>query len=243
MEKLTLPPGTKVPNHLLIIPDGNRRWAKERGLPTLEGHRKGAEISYKIVKTCRDFGIHTTTMWAFSTKNWKRSKREVRYLMKLFEELIDRHLKEALKEEVRIIHLGRRDRIPKSLREKIVDAEEKTKNFQKHIFNVALDYEGRDEILRAVKRLLKDYEDDKLGEQDLSEELIAQYLDTTSQPYPYPDLLIRTSSEQRTSGIFVWQAADTEFYFEKAHFPDFSPEKLKAAILDYSQRERRFGGD
>ena len=243
MEKVTLPPGTKVPNHLLIIPDGNRRWAKERGLPTLKGHQRGAKISYPLVKTCRDFGIHTLTLWAFSARNWKRSKREVNCLMKIFEDLIDRHLREALKDNVKIVHLGRKDRIPKSLKKKIINAEGKTKNFKKHIFNIALDYEGRDEILRAVEKLIKDYKDKKTEIKNLSEELFAQYLDTASQPYPYPDFLIRTSGEQRTSGILPWQIAYAEFYFEKDHFPDFTPEKLKAAILEYSRRERRFGGN
>jgi undecaprenyl diphosphate synthase len=239
----TLPPGTKVPNHLLIIPDGNRRWAKAHGLPSFEGHRRGAEISHPIAKACRNFGIHTLTMWAFSTKNWKRSNKETGYLMRLSEEFINRHLEEAQKEEVKIIHLGRKDRLPKSLKRAIENAEEKTRQFKKYIFNLALDYEGRDEILRAIKELLQDFKRKEFKEKEVSEELLTQYLDTANQPHPYPDLLIRTSGEQRTSGIFVWQATDTELYFEESHFPDFSVEKLKKALLDYSQRERRLGGN
>ncbi len=243
MEKITLPQGTKVPHHLLIFPDGNRRWARERGLPSLEGHRRGFKAAYPLAKACRDFGIHTVTIWAFSTENWKRSKEEVNHLMNLYRQFIDRHFEEALKEEVKVIHLGRKDRLPKSLMERIGEVEEKTKNFEKHILNIALDYGGRNELLRAIKKLLDDYKNKKIKSSGLSEELFAQYLDTASQPYPDPDFIIRTSGEHRTSGIFPWQAVYAELYFEKDHFPDFTPEKLKKAIIEYSRRERRFGGD
>lgn len=237
--KLTLPPQTKVPNHLVIIPDGNRRWAKDRGLPSLEGHRRGFEITPKIARAARDFGIHTLTIWAFSTENWNRSRKEVNYLMKMYEWFIDKHLDEAKKDSVRLVHLGRKDRIPESLAQKIRQAEAETKNNTKNILNIALDYGGRDELLRTIKKIV----DDKVKAEEIDEELVKSYLDTHDQPFPYPDLLIRTSGEQRTSGILPWQESYVELYFGEDHFPDFTPEKLRDAIIDYSSRDRRFGGD
>lgn len=252
--KLTLPEGTNIPNHIAIIPDGNRRWAHDRGLPSFEGHRRGFDITPKIARAARDLGIHTLTIWAFSTENWKRSPKEVAYLMKLYEKFVDDHLKEAQKEQTKIIHLGRKDRIPNTLREKVEDAEEKTKNNKKHILNIALDYGGHDEILRTINKIIKDVQKGELKIEELDREVgkyhnkypyyyFKHYLDTGDQPYPYPDLTIRTSGEQRISGLLPWQVAYTEFYWEPDHFPDFSGEKLRTAILDYSNRRRRFGGN
>ena len=204
-----LPTGTEVPNHLVIIPDGNRRWAKNRGLPTFEGHRDGFQLTPKIARAARDFGIHTLTIWAFSTENWKRTNTEIIYLMKMYDWFISHHLKEAKRDGVRIIHLGRKDRIPEFLAKKITKAEEETINNPKNILNIALDYGGRDELLRATKKMLEE----KIKPEDLNEEIFASFLDTKSQPFPYPDLLIRTSGEERTSGMLPWQSAYTEFYF------------------------------
>jgi len=251
---LALPKGTKVPHHVAVIPDGNRRWARARGLPSLEGHRRGFDVGPKIARAAREFGVHTMTIWAFSTENWNRSPQEIKYLMNMFEEFIDKNLEEAKKENVRIYHLGRKDRIPESLRKKIEQAEAETKRNKAHVLNVALDYGGHDELLRAIGRVLEDIKKGEIVKEDLGKELgryankypyylFKNYLDTGDQPYPYPDLVIRTSGEQRTSGFLPWQIAYAEFYWEKSHFPDFTPEKLKAAILDYSRRERRFGGD
>lgn len=251
---LTLPEGTKVPNHVAIIPDGNRRWARARGLPAFEGHRRGFEISPKIARAARNFGVHTFTVWAFSTENWNRSTKEVSYLMKLYEKFIDDHLKEAQEEKTKIIHLGRKDRIPEALRKKLIHAEEITKENEKYILNIALDYGGHDELLRAIDKAIKDILIGKLKPEDLSKEVakyhdkypcyfFKHYLDTGDQPYPYPDLTIRTSGEQRISGFLSWQIAYSEFYWEKDHFPDFTPEKLRQAIIAYSSRNRRFGGN
>lgn len=253
-EKPALPPGTKVPNHLAIIPDGNRRWARTRGLPTLKGHLEGFNRVVPLVRTARDFKIHTLTLWAFSTENWNRSKEEISYLMRLYEKLIDENLEEAKREKARIIHLGRKERIPQSLRKKIEKAERETENFKKHILNIALDYGGHDELLRAVEKITKDV---KAGILDLRKlrhvvgkyqsrypyYFFKHYLDTADQPYPYPDFIIRTSGEQRLSGFMPWQMAYAELYFEPDHFPDFTPEKLHEAVLDFSRRRRRFGGD
>lgn len=226
-----------VPNHIAIIPDGNRRWAKERGLPTFEGHRRGYEAGRKLVEKIRELGISTVTFWAFSTENWNRSKEEVGYLMKLYETFIDRNLEDALKEKVKIIHLGRKDRIPKSLLKKINQAEEKTKGFKEYYLNIALDYGGHDEIIRAIQRL----KDSNFKVQSLTAETFGQFLDTNSQPYPNPDLIIRTSDEERLSGFMPWQSEYSEFYFADCYFPDFNEEELEKAIHEYAKRKRNFG--
>lgn len=237
--KPTLPHGTKIPDHIAIIPDGNRRWARARGFYTLEGHKKGFERAVELGRAARRMGVHTVSLWGFSTENWDRTKREIDYLMKLYEKLIDDYLKEADRDKVRIVHLGRKDRIPKSLLKKILHAEEKTKDNKKYIANIAIDYGGQDDIIRATKRMISDKVDSKA----VNKKLFEKYLDTHDQPYPYVDLIIRTSGEQRTSGFMLWQADYAETYWEHDHFPDFTPEKLKEAILDYSRRRRRFGGN
>ena len=238
-----------IPNHIAIIPDGNRRWAKERGLPEMEGHRKGAEITDKLLEKARDLGVHTMTLWGFSTENWKRPKNETDNLMKIFEDLFNKQLKKAKENMVRVIHIGRKDRISESLRKAIEKVEEETKDFTKHVLNIAIDYGGQDEILRAIEKIIEDGIDPK----DLWKEVgkmygkypyfaFKNYLDTKDQPYPYPDLVIRTSGEQRTSGLMPWQIAYSEFYFADVHFPDFTPNELQKAVEDYSKRNRRFGG-
>ncbi|MDP2585298.1 MAG: polyprenyl diphosphate synthase [Candidatus Levybacteria bacterium] len=226
-----------IPNHVAIIPDGNRRWAKEHGLPSLEGHRRGFNVAVKIGKKIRSLGVHTMTMWAFSTENWNRSSGEVSYLMKMYETFIEKNLKQALKEKIRIIHLGRKDRISKKLLEKIQDSEEKTKNFKNYILNIALDYGGRDEIIRAVKKI----SNSKFLISNLSEGDFNKFLDTANQPYPNPDLIIRTSGEQRTSGLMIWQAAYAEYAFFNKHFPDLKDKDIENAVSEYSERHRRFG--
>lgn len=243
-----------LPNHIAIIPDGNRRWAKERGLPAFEGHRRGFNAASKIIRAARDLGIHTLTLWAFSTENWNRTKEEISYLMQLYEKFVDQNLEEAIKEGGRIYHLGRIDRIPDTLRKKLENAVERTRTNTKNILNVALDYGGQDEILRAVQKVVQDVRAGKITLEKISEVvgkykgkypyyIFKNYLDTSDQPYPYPDLIIRTSNEKRLSGLMSWQACYAEIYWEPSHFPDFTPEKLKAAIEDYGKRERRFGGN
>lgn len=234
-----LPEGTLVPNHLAIICDGNRRWARARGKPAFEGHRRGFDITPSLSRACRDFGIHTLTFWVFSTENWDRPKEEIAFLMKKLEEFVGVHLKEAKKSGVRIIHLGRKDRIPSSLAKKIIRAEEETKENKKFVLNIALDYGGRDEILRAIGKMTGE----KLTKENLNEEIFQKYLDTGSQPFPYPDLIIRPSGEQRTSGLLIWQGAYSETYWLPDHFPELNPEILKEALIDFSKRRRRFGGN
>ncbi len=237
--KIILPKGTKIPDHVAIIPDGNRRWARARGMHTLKGHKAGFDRAVEIGRVAREWGIHTVTLWGFSTENWDRTKEEISYLMKLYEKLIDDYLKEAKENKVRIIHLGRKDRLPKILIKKIAEAEKETKNNKKFIMNIALDYGGHDDIMRAIQGIIKD----NVKAEDVNKKLIEKYLDTKGQPYPYVDLMIRTSGEQRTSGFLLWQSEYNEFYWENDHFPGFTPEKFKEAILDYSRRRRRFGGN
>lgn len=226
-------------NHLAIIPDGNRRWAKERGLPTFYGHKKGFDQSINLSKKARELGIKILTFWAFSTENWKRTEEEINYLMNLYEQMIDKNLEIALKEKIRIIHLGRKDRIKKRLKEKIIFAEEKTKNFNKYYLTIALDYGGQDEIIRAINNLNSQNLNRKTF--NLDENTFNQFLDTRNLPYPEPDLIIRTGGEMRTSGFMIWQAAYSEWIFYPKYFPDFTSDDLEKCINEYTKRERRFG--
>lgn len=238
-DKLTLPKDTVVPNHIAIIPDGNRRWARARGLNTLEGHQKGFDMAMRLCRTARSWGVHTVTLWGFSTENWDRTKEEISYLMKLYERLLEKNLKEAKEDDVKIVHLGRKDRLPKSLFKKIEKAEAETANNKSYIMNIAIDYGGQDDLIRAVRKII----DDKVPAGKVDKDMIDSYVDTKNQPYPYVDLMIRTSGEQRTSGFMLWDSPYTEYYWENDHFPDFTPEKLREAILDFSRRRRRFGGN
>jgi len=226
-----------LPKHIAIIPDGNRRWAKEKGLPTFEGHKKGFNQAIEIGKKARELGIKVLTLWAFSSENWKRTKEEISYLMDLYYQMIEINIQDALKEKIRIIHLGRKDRISNKLRLKIMEAEEKTKNFDKYYLAIALDYGGRDEIIRTINKINQS----KISIKNFSEEKINQFLDTKDLPYPSPDLLIRTSGEIRTSGFMIWQAAYSEWIFYPKYFPDFTPFDLEKCIEEYKKRKRRFG--
>lgn len=236
-KKATLPKGIIVPNHIAVILDGNGRWARSRGLPVTKGHEYGAKALKELIRATRDWGIHTLTVWGFSTENWKRPYLERKKIFSLVEKTIKETLQEAIDENVKFHHIGRKDRLPKELMQMIKNAEEKTKNNTKHILNVALDYGGRDDILRAVKKVV----DEGIPSDKIDEKLFGKYVELGDQPYPNPDLFIRTSGELRTSGYLPWQMVYTEFYFEECHLPDMNPEKLKNAILDYSRRRRRFG--
>ncbi len=237
MRKLSLPKNTILPNHIAVILDGNGRWARAHNLPTTKGHEAGAVALERLLKNCRDVGVHTLTVWGFSTENWKRPPKEVAKIMELVYKTIVANYSVFKKEGVRFVHIGSKERLPKSLVKLLIKAEEETKDNNKYILNLALDYGGRDEILRAVKKIINQ----GIPADEINEETFANYLDTAGQPYPYPDLLIRTSGEQRTSGLMPWQMAYTEFYFEEDHLPDMNTEKLRKILLDYSRRRRRFG--
>ena len=235
--KITLPPGTIVPNHIAIVLDGNGRWARSRGLPVNRGHEEGAKALKKVMDASHTWGVHTLTIWGFSTENWKRPYKEKLKIFGLIKKTIQNELDTAKKDGIKFVHLGRKDRLPKDLLCLINKAEKETKDNKNYILNVALDYGGRDEILRAVKKIVTD----RIPAEKIDENLFASYLDTRNQPYPYPDLFIRTSGELRTSGFLPWQMVYTEFYFEEGHLPDMNAQKLKNIILDYSRRRRRFG--
>jgi len=223
-----------LPIHIAIIPDGNRRWARERNLPTIEGHRRGYEVSNELIHTGHKLGVLIMTFWAFSTENWKRTKEEVGYLMQLFEMMIGKNIKEAHEEQTRIIHLGRKDRLPNSLLKKIIQAEEETAQYSKHYLCVGIDYGGEDEIIRAIKKASQ-------STGDWTKDKLFKFLDTAALPQQEVDLVIRTSGEQRTSGFMPLQTAYSEYHFIKLLFPDFNSAELTKVIEDYSLRHRRFG--
>lgn len=234
---ITLDSHVNLPNHIALICDGNRRWAKSKGLPTYYGHKKGFDQLVKLSRNSRELGIQYLTLWMFSTENWKRDKQEVDYLMNLFRRKFVSFRKEFATNQVRFRHLGRKDRLPKDIVKTLQEMEEETKEHTKYFLNIALDYGGRDEILRALKKA------SKLGKniQSISDEEFSSLLDTAG--IPDPDLIIRTSGEQRLSGLLSWQSAYAEFYFPHVLLPDFTEDELKLAILDYSNRTRRYGGN
>ena len=224
-----------LPKHVVIIPDGNRRWAKKHGLAPIAGHKKGLDTALKVVKASRDLGVKVLTLWGFSTENWRRPDKEVGYLMKIYLMFFKKHMQELVREGVKFRWLGRRDRVPVGLRKILEKMEQVTAKNKKYILNVAIDYGGHEEIVNAFKKIIRR----KIKPSQIDEKLIADNLQTAG--IPDPDLLIRTSGEMRTSGIMPWQTAYTELFFSKLHFPDFSISELKRAIADYSARQRRFG--
>lgn len=226
-----------VPYHIALIPDGNRRWADAHHLPAFEGHRRGSEVSQMIVRRAWDIGIKIMSLWGFSTENWSRSDSEVHLLMTLFSDLLDKHLAEALERKTRILHIGRKDRFSKHLRDKISSVVEQTAHFSEHYLVVGLDYGGKDEIVRAVREISKS----QLTGDALTAEIVERYLDTKDLPQSSPDLVIRTGGEQRTSGFMPWQTDYSEWLFVDKLFPDFTQEDLNGCIEDYQQRKRRFG--
>ncbi len=243
-----------IPNHVAIIPDGNTRWAKANNQPVFEGYRQGLERATELMEECRSRGINTLTLWGLSTENWRnRPEGELEFLVTLFGEMIDRYLEEAKKHKVRVRHLGRKDHLPAKLMDKIDNAVEMTKDFQSYNLNLALDYGGWDEIIRATKAIVKDVQSGELNVEDLDKPidsgdsplpmvLYSKYLDTQGQPHPYPDLIIRTSGEMRTSGLMPWQSVYSELVFEPVFWPDFTSDKFEDALNEYGKRQRRFGG-
>ena len=226
-----------IPKHVAIICDGNRRWARRRGLPTLIGHKKGFDAVKKIISHLRQKGVKTVTIWAFSTENWDRTKKEIAYLMRLFSRAVDDHLQEALEDKVKVVHIGRKDRLPKILAEKLKSIEEKTRHFKNHILNIGLDYGGRDEILRAAENLARS----GLNGEALTDQYFSQFLDTNGQENPYPDLVVRTGGEMRLSGFMLWQIAYAELFFVKKGLPAMTTDDIDTVLTEYQLRQRRFG--
>jgi len=226
---------TNVPRHVAIIMDGNGRWARQRGLPRLAGHRAGTENVRRTVRAALDFGIQVLSLYAFSTENWGRPAEEVRGLMTILEEVIGRETTTLHKEGVVIRHLGRKEELSASLRQKIEQAENLTRHNTRMTLNVAFNYGGRREIIDAMRRLVAAGVD----LDNLNEETFANYLYTAGQPDP--DLVIRTAGEMRLSNFLIWQAAYAEYYSTPIYWPDFDREELRKALVIYAQRQRKFG--
>jgi len=226
----------KVPFHLGIIVDGNRRWAEKKGLPFFEGHRKGLNNVNKIGEWCRKRGIKILTVFVFSTENWNRSKKEVNYLMRLLGKALNKkNIRDLDQKGVKIRIIGQKERLPKFLQKRIKEAEELTKNNKERILNLAISYGGRPEIVQAVKSIIEK----KIPANKITEELINKNLWTVG--LPEPDLIIRTGGVQRLSNFLTWQSIYSEFYFTKKYWPEFTEKDLDKAFLDYSRRQRRFG--
>jgi undecaprenyl diphosphate synthase len=229
----------KLPQHIAIIMDGNGRWAKNRNLERIVGHQKGIESAGEIVKFCREAGIKVLTLYAFSIENWRRPKKEVQALMNLLKKYIVKKSKELLKNNICLKTIGNIDDMPPSVARILNETVEKTKTCNGMIVNVALSYGGRDEIIRAVKKIVKEVKQGSLKEDDITEEIFSNYLFT--KDVPDPDLLIRTSGEMRLSNFLLWQMAYTEIYVTKIFWPDFKREDMIRALINYQSRERRFG--
>ena len=229
----------KIPTHVSIILDGNGRWAKAKGMPRTYGHAQGAKNIEQICMDADDIGIKYLTVYAFSTENWNRPSSEVAALMKLLNYYLKTIGKKAMKNNMRMRIIGDRNGLDEDIRQAIVDLEELTKNNTGLQFQIAINYGSRDEMLRAMKKMLVDYKDGKFALEELDDKLYSSYLDTAD--IPDPDLMIRTSGEERLSNYLMWQHAYSEFYFTKVPWPDFSKADLIEAIRAYTSRDRRFG--
>ncbi len=227
-----------IPKHIAIIPDGNRRWAKLNGKSSLEGHMAGRERTIELIQKAQDLGVEVITFWGFSTDNWSRGAKEVEYLMKeIFLGGYKKYLDKMKEVSGRFIHLGRKDRIPKEVVKVLMDLEEKTKDESGLTVCFAIDYGGRDEILRMVNDLLKR----DVSVEDINEEYISDTLDTAG--LPDLDVIIRTSGEKRLSGFMPWQSQYAELFFVDDFYPDFTGQKLEDIVKEFGSRIRRFGGD
>lgn len=229
-----------VPNHVAIILDGNGRWAKAKGMPRTYGHIKGCENLEKICSIAKELGVKYLTVYAFSTENWKRSKEEVDGLMKLFRNYMKKCIKISAENKMRVRVIGDPTVFDEDLQGKIKELEEYSSQFDELHFQIALNYGSRDEIKRAVKAMAFDVQKGVLDPDTVTEETISDYLDTRG--LPDPDLLIRTSGEERLSNFLMWQLAYTEFYFTDVAWPDFDKKEFEKAIDKFNHRERRYGG-
>jgi undecaprenyl diphosphate synthase len=225
----------RVPHHIGIIMDGNGRWAELRGLPRIEGHRRGVERSKEVIECAAELGLKSLTLYAFSTENWQRPSAEVTTLMKLLELYLKKELSRLMRDGIVFKAIGELWRLPAHIQEVIRDAEEKTSSNKGMVLVTALSYSGRNEIVRAVRKILAS----GIAPDMLTEEVFSSFLDTAG--LSSPDLIIRTSGEKRISNFLLWQAAYAEFYFTETLWPDFSKDEFLLSIQDYQQRERRFG--
>lgn len=228
-----------IPKHVAIIMDGNRRWAKQKGLPKQLGHSEGANTLEKVADACAELGIEYLTVYAFSTENWKRSDEEVDYLMKLLAKHVSDFDKRIKNRDIRFRMIGDIERLNKDLQEGIRAIEERTKDKKGLTVNIAINYGGRAELAYVSRKIAEDVENGNLNSEDISEDTIIKYLQTKDSPDP--DLLIRTGGENRLSGFLLWQCAYSELYFTNVLWPDFGKEELEKAIVEYNNRKRNFG--
>ena len=228
-----------IPNHVAIILDGNGRWAKAKGMPRNYGHIQGAKTVEEICEVAYKMGIQYLTVYAFSTENWNRPKDEVDALMKLLRNYMKNCLKTAEKNNMCVRIIGEKSRLDDDIRERIEELEEATKNNTGLHFTIAINYGGRDELVRAARKVAEKVAGGELKAEEITEDVINQHLDTAG--LPDPDLLIRTCNEQRISNFLLWQLAYTEFYFTPVPWPDFSKEELEKAVEAYNHRDRRYG--
>lgn len=224
------------PTHIAIIMDGNGRWAKKRRLPRLAGHRAGTENLRNIIKACVEFGVKYLTVYAFSTENWKRSRDEIDGLLKILADVLEKEIDELHQQGVCLRHIGRLEKLDPKLQEKIIAAMQLTKENRRLIMNIAWNYGGRDEVIHAVQRVVEE----GLKAEEVNEQIFSKFLFTHQSPDP--DLVIRTSGEMRTSNFLIWQSAYSEWYFTPTLWPDFGRDQLLEAIIEFGNRERRFGG-
>ncbi|MDD6194490.1 MAG: isoprenyl transferase [Lachnospiraceae bacterium] len=228
-----------VPEHVAIILDGNGRWAKAKGLPRTAGHTAGAKNVEVVAEAAYNMGVKYLTLYAFSTENWNRPEEEVKALMTLLESYLKNCLKTAKKNNMRIRVIGDISRLEPSLQDKIIKLEEESTNYTGLNLTIAINYGSRDEMVRGMKRLYEDIADGKITKDDITEQTFGKYLDTWD--LPDPDLMIRTSGEQRLSNYLLWQLAYAEFYFTPVPWPDFHESELREAIEAYENRDRRYG--
>ncbi len=229
-----------LPKHIAIIMDGNRRWAKSKGKPSSFGHKEGAKTLEKVVRYANKIGIEHITVYAFSTENWRRTEEEVRSLMMLFQSYLDDYAKRADTENIKVKIIGNREGLSKRMRSSIEKCMERTKDNTGIIFNIALNYGGRDELIHAIKNISREIQEGKIKIDEIDEQIISDHLYTKGQPDP--DLLIRTSGEIRLSNFLPWQLVYSEFVFVEKNWPDFSEKDLDWAIEQYQHRTRKFGG-
>lgn len=229
-----------IPQHVAIILDGNGRWAKSKGLPRNMGHKAGAKNVETIARVAGEMGIKYLTFYAFSTENWNRPDSEVEALMKLLENYLQNCIKTADKNNLQVRIIGDVTRLTPAFQQKIKDLEEKSSRNDGLNLTIAINYGSRDEMIRSMKKMIADHDAGKLATEDINETVFSSYLDTAE--LPDPDLLIRTSGEQRLSNYLLWQLAYSEFYFTEVPWPDFNKEELEKAVLAYNKRDRRFGG-
>ena len=231
---------TKPLNHIGFIMDGNGRWAQQRGLTRSDGHKEGAKNLKRVLEACQKRGIHYLTLYAFSTENWNRPAPEVHLLMTLFRQYLAEAIKDFKPEnDVQFRFIGDRSRFTKDIQERMATLEGMCSGKESYHLTICLSYSGRDEIKRAVQKMMQDAIDGKIKPSDVTEDTVSNYLDTAG--LPDPDLIVRTSGEQRLSGFLLWQASYAEFYFPTVHWPEFSEADLDEAIEAYNTRDRRFG--